>query len=73
MHGIVPDVNWHSPGLDWSPLVFKDNQKSDLNQKDTLEIQFDPEHRLLIIFGESLPHFPILNENNDIIGLKASQ
>jgi hypothetical protein len=38
-----------------------------------MEIQFNPEHRLLIIFGESLPHFPTLNELNDMIRLKAYQ
>jgi hypothetical protein len=73
MHGMVPDVNWQSPGLNWSPLVFKDDQNSDLNQKDAIDIQFYPEHRFLVIFGESLPHFPTLNDNNDIIELKAFQ
>jgi hypothetical protein len=73
MHGIIPDVNWRSLGLSWSPLVFKDDQNSDLNEKDTIVIQFDPEHRLLIIFGESLPHFPTLIENSDMIRLKESQ
>jgi hypothetical protein len=36
MDGIVLDVNWQSPALNWSPLVFEDDQNSDLNQKAQL-------------------------------------